>query len=126
MLLDMHFVREAFKSHLIEIEKELWEIWRKEKEEVRNGRENTMYVKLFHGKEREKIKWKTEACQISTSVNVSELPSGGMDGQFICRTSSNDETDFKIMTKIAHIANCQLYHAFGTGIYTESWWLLIW
>lgn len=52
----MHFVREAFKSHLIEIEKELREIQKKKKENVINGKENTMYAKLFHREEREKIK----------------------------------------------------------------------
>lgn len=89
MLLDLYFAKEGLKSHFIQIEKkELLEIWREEREENINGRENAVYSKLFHRKDREKIKWETKACQISTSVNVSELPSGGIhvDGQLVCRT----------------------------------------
>lgn len=61
--------------------RELWEIWREEREENRSGREHTIYVKSFHRKDRERSKWKTKACKIFTSVNVSELPSGGINGR---------------------------------------------
>lgn len=51
-----------------------------EKKENISGREDTMYANSFHRKGMERPKWKIEACKIFMSINVSDLPSDGING----------------------------------------------
>lgn len=51
-----------------------------EKKENISGREDTMYANSFHRKGMERPKQKIEACKIFTSINVSDLPSDGING----------------------------------------------
>lgn len=64
LMLRCCWVREGWKSHCIRTEKESYGNYEGKKEEDMNGEEDAMCAK-----DRERIKRKPKACQISTSVS---------------------------------------------------------